>query len=80
MTTVQELLDQLVEGKIGLEEVSADFAQRSWPQPKPATDAQVWGVTDFDGPDPNSWAAVDACSALTTTQYRALADAKARAK
>ena len=80
MATVQELLDQLVDGKISLDAVAEDFATRSWPKPKPATAAQQWGVADDDSPDPNSWDAVDACSMLTSAQYRTLADARAKGK
>lgn len=80
MATVQEMLDDLVDGKATLEDVAADFAKRSWPKPPTAPPTERWGVTDDDAPDPNSWAAVDACSLLTTTQYRALADAKGRGK
>lgn len=79
MATVKELLDQLVDDKISLDVVAADFAKRSWPKPKPTTDAQAWGVADDNDPDPNSWAAVDACWALTSAQYATLAEAMAKA-
>lgn len=75
MATVSELLDDLVAGRTSLDEVADDFRQRTWPKPAPATVAQQWGVTDDDSPDPDSWKAVDANSALTSTQYEALAEA-----
>jgi hypothetical protein len=80
MATVQEQLDRLVAGDLSLEQVAADFAARTWPQRKQATEAQAWGVTDDDAPDPNSWAAVDACWALTPAQYATLAAAMAKAR
>lgn len=78
-STVQELLDQLTAGKVGIDAVAADFAARTWPTPAATTDAQRWGVHDTDDPDPNSWAAVEACWALTPAQYRTLADARTKA-
>lgn len=77
MATVQDLLDDLVAGRRTLDAVAQEFADRDWPKPKRASDAQAWGVEDDDAPDPDSWAAVNACSALTAEQYATLAAAAA---
>ena len=80
MATVKELLDGLVGGTVTLEQVAEDFAGRTWPAQKRPTDGQAWGVLDDDAPDPDSWDAVNACSALTAEQYNTLAAAAAATK
>lgn len=80
MATVAELLDRLASGAATLDQVAADFAVRSWPAHKPATDEQAWGLADDEAPDPNSWDAVNADSRLTPEQYQVLARAKSRAR
>lgn len=76
-TTVQDLLDDLLAGRLSLDDVAQEFAKRDWPSPSQVTDAQAWGVTDDDAPDPDSWAAVNACSRLSPEQYATLAAAAA---
>ena len=76
MASVTEMLDRLASGRATLGEVAEDFAARSWPKPKPLTDAQRHGVHDIDPPDENSWAAVHADSRLTPQEYETLFNAK----
>lgn len=80
MASVQDMLDGLVSGRLTVDVVAADFAHRTWPKPAPVSAAQAWGEADDDAPDPDSWAAVNACSGLTSEQYATLAAAAAAAR
>ena len=79
MATVRELLDRLHVGDATVEETARAFRERRWPVPPEPTAAQMWGVVDFPGPDPDSWDAVEADTRLTGPQYQLLADAYALA-
>lgn len=75
MSTVKELLEGLVAGRIGLADVVADFQTRQWPRRRRATDAEFWGEADTPTPGENDWDLVTTNSALTPDQYLALAQA-----
>ena len=77
--SVREVLDGLATGEISLDAAVADFASRTWPAPKRASDAQVWGAADDEGSPVDGWETVDADSRLTSAQYGALAAAYAKA-
>jgi hypothetical protein len=80
MATVTQMLDRLTSGRATLDEVAADFAQRSWPKRPPLTEAQRHGVDDIDPPDENSWAAVHADSRLSPEEYETLFNAMQKAR
>lgn len=80
MATVRKMLDRLASGRATLDEVAADFASRSWPAAKAASDAQAHGVHDFEPHDDNSWGAVHADSRLTPQEYETLFKAYQKAQ
>lgn len=77
--TVRDMLTAFDAKQVTLDQLVADFRGRQWPPRREATDAQAWGVTDDDAPDPDSWEIVDAWPTLTTDQYATLSRAYAAA-
>lgn len=71
MATVRQLVQDLADGRVTLEQVTRDFAGRTWAIRTP-TDAQRYGVQDLPMPGPNSFDWVDMTVGLTETQRQAL--------
>lgn len=79
MASVKEVLDQLVGGRISLNQAASDFATRSWPSMPAADEAAAWGVTDAAVPPAQSWAVVQNDPRLTAEQYQVLGAAYRKA-
>jgi hypothetical protein len=76
MTTVAEVLDDLVAGKLTLDQAVEDFRTRKWPPlASRATLEQALLGDEGSAPEPDSWEAVNADSRLTPDVYQQLAAA-----
>lgn len=72
VTTVRTILDQLAAGTITASAAAADFRARTWPPRAESTEAQAWGVEDYDPPAEDSWELVEADSRLSAPQRAVL--------
>lgn len=74
--TATDWIDDLVAGKVTLEEVERAFASRSW-APSPAVVDALDVLDDVEMPNENSWEAVSTDPRLTSQQYQRLGRAAA---
>lgn len=72
MATVRALLDDLAAGRLSAAQVAADFRARTWPPRRESTEAQMWGVEDYDPPAEDSWELVEAYPGLSASQRAVL--------
>jgi hypothetical protein len=79
MASVKEMLDDLVTGRITLQQAAADVASRTWPSMPMVDEAAQWGVTDDPVAQPDSWDDVSTDPRLTPEQYQVLGAAYRRA-
>lgn len=69
--TATDWIDDLVVGKVTLEQVEREFASRSWAPSPPVTDS-LEVLDDVEMPDEDSWEAVSTDPRLTGQQYQRL--------
>jgi len=79
MASVVDVLDDLVSGRITLQEAATDFASRTWGAMPEVPESADWGVTDDPVAPPDSWDDVSMDPRLTPEQYQVLGAAYRRA-